>query len=196
MQVSLKWNQSPEQLARKNLLRIGRLAKAQDQAVRAAGKVAVATADTRSWSRAKISKQDSPSRRDQNARKNPTSFAVRTEGEAGSVATVKVRSYWSAARTLKGAIIDSLFLLFFKIGKGDAFFRKGLVVQGKYKPFARNPRLLIWAKRPEKGLQATRHKVRVNDERILRELILRPAVAEARKKVLPLWADLSRKALK
>lgn len=168
-----------------------RRAKQVEEAVGAsmaeAAKIVKVESDNRVFIPRRISKQDAPGGR---AQQLTGRSPVRTKVDAKNRrAFIRLATHYTRART------RGIIALYRRLGLASELLRKSLIVQGRRRAFRSNPRLLAWARRPEKGLQEQRHVVRLSSAKAREDLILAPALAASEERVVQVWRRAVKRGL-
>ncbi len=148
---------------------------------------------------ARVSKQDSPSGRDERQARNRTGL-VQTDWTA-SAEGIRVKAivagHWTGARTpsIRGVMVY--------LGRQRELHRTSLLVipgprgmrarekaargrRAHRVEFAQASRLAVWAERQNKGLQALRHVVQL-DRQMLEAMIMGPELRKKKKSFISAW---------
>lgn len=194
---SFKPGSSPSDTARKWQRRLSAVKSETDTVAGRALQVLQQSADSRSFYARQISKQDSPSGKDQKLNK-PRIFQ-------GTAQTAKdsARVAFSVSAFTTGARGNAVKNVLTKVGKIADLFRKFLFVRNKkggtstHKlAFTQSPRLRQWAARADKGSQYLRHAIKLKGE-ALKRLVLAPLLGDkVRKQVMDLWIEGTRRGLR
>lgn len=181
------WKKSPSAFAKILEKRKKAVQDAVGASLAEAAELVKKQTDARVFIPRSISKQDAPGGA---ARQLTGRSPVRTKIETKNRrAIIKLASFYTRART-KGIVS-----IMSRLGLVNQLFRKSLIVRGRRLSFRTNPRLALWALRPDKGFQVQRHVVRLTSARAREDLVLGPALAASESKVIGVWRRAVKRGL-